>query len=143
MGLRYILLCAHKIVFRLINTLCSEHMDCGGIFAHQPTKDSSISQETAKILWVRIIIVLLDKSTSVFDVGQCCILYLRTELRFPKCVIPTSILVYETYHPGAVVKILACNADPNEKTAKRSGEVEYVGFELNCSLITNWALILL
>lgn len=48
------------------------------------------------------------------------------ELQYKTSVIPTSIHIYETYHPGAVVKILACNADPKERTVKRSGEVEYV-----------------
>jgi hypothetical protein len=50
----------------------------------------------------------------------------NTELQYKTSVIPTSIRIYETYHPGAVVKILACNADPKERTVKRSGEVEYV-----------------
>ena len=49
-----------------------------------------------------------------------------TELQYKTSVIPTSIHIYETYHPGAVVKVLACNADPKEMTIKRSGEVEYV-----------------
>ena len=54
------------------------------------------------------------------------ITHFQTELQYDKSVVPTSIHIYETYHPGAVVKILACNADPQEKTMKRSGEVEYV-----------------
>ena len=52
--------------------------------------------------------------------------FFNTELLFDTCVIPTSIDIYETYHPGAVVKIMACNADPKDKIMKRSGEVEYV-----------------
>ena len=51
---------------------------------------------------------------------------INAELQYNTSVVPTSIHIYETYHPGAVVKILACNADPKEKTVKRSGEVEYV-----------------
>lgn len=50
----------------------------------------------------------------------------NAELQYSTSVVPTSIHIYETYHPGAVVKILACNADPKESTIKRSGEVEYV-----------------
>lgn len=50
----------------------------------------------------------------------------NAELEFDKRVVPKTIHIYETYHPGAVVKILACNADPKDKTTKRSGEVEYV-----------------
>lgn len=51
---------------------------------------------------------------------------MHAELEFHKRVVPTSIHIYETYHPGAVVKILACNADRKDKVVKRSGEVEYV-----------------
>lgn len=51
---------------------------------------------------------------------------MTTELQFNTSVVPSAIHIYETYHPGAVVKILACNADSKEKTVKRSGEVEYV-----------------
>lgn len=50
----------------------------------------------------------------------------NAELQYDTSVMPTAIHIYETYHPGAVVKILACNADPKERTVKKSGEVEYV-----------------
>ena len=45
-----------------------------------------------------------------------------SELRYEEPVIPAGIDIYETYHPGAVVRILACNSDPERKT--KPGEVE-------------------
>jgi len=45
-----------------------------------------------------------------------------SELQYKEPVIPTQIDIYETYHPGAVVRILVCNADPEKKT--KPGEVE-------------------
>ena len=48
------------------------------------------------------------------------------EMQFDTPVIPTAIDIYETYHPGAVVRILACNANPMSCGDKRRqpGEVE-------------------
>ena len=47
---------------------------------------------------------------------------LFAELQYSTALIPTEIRIYETYHPGAVVRILACNTDPKKKT--KPGEVE-------------------
>jgi len=44
------------------------------------------------------------------------------ELQYNRKVIPTAINIYETYHPGAVVRVLACNSDPQDK--HKPGEVE-------------------
>ncbi|OBS57096.1 hypothetical protein A6R68_11779, partial [Neotoma lepida] len=34
------------------------------------------------------------------------------ELTFEQQVYPTAVHVLETYHPGAVIRILACSANP-------------------------------
>lgn len=39
------------------------------------------------------------------------------ELAFEEPVYPTAVHVLETYHPGSVVKILACSANPYSQTA--------------------------
>ncbi len=44
------------------------------------------------------------------------------ELRYSMKLIPSAIYVYETYNPGAVVRILACNSDPKDK--HNPGEVK-------------------
>ena len=43
------------------------------------------------------------------------------ELEYEKEVIPSGINILENYHPGAVVRILACNS--HSKNANRPGEV--------------------
>ena len=50
------------------------------------------------------------------------VLFLCAELEYAEALIPSVINVYETYNPGAVVRILACNSDPAEKN--NPGEVE-------------------
>ena len=50
------------------------------------------------------------------------VLFLCAELEYAEALIPSAINVYETYNPGAVVRILACNSDPAEKN--NPGEVE-------------------
>ena len=40
-----------------------------------------------------------------------------SELEYEKAVIPTAISIYETYHPGSVVRVLACNANAGTKDA--------------------------
>ena len=49
-----------------------------------------------------------------------------TELMYDVPVIPDGIDIYETYHPGAVVRILACNANPvsSDDRNRKPGEVE-------------------
>ncbi|XP_064402047.1 F-box/LRR-repeat protein 4-like [Halichondria panicea] len=46
------------------------------------------------------------------------------ELRYSMKLIPSAINVYETYNPGAVVRILACNSDPKDK--HNPGEVKWI-----------------
>ena len=43
------------------------------------------------------------------------------ELEYARPVIPSGINILENYHPGAVVRILACNS--HSKNADRPGEV--------------------
>ncbi|XP_062518126.1 F-box/LRR-repeat protein 4-like isoform X2 [Corticium candelabrum] len=45
------------------------------------------------------------------------------ELEFNDLVYPTRIRILETYHPGAVVRILACNASPEARLS--SGEIRW------------------
>ena len=49
-----------------------------------------------------------------------------TEVRYEVPVLPVGIDIYETYHLGGVVRILACNTNPlSEGERKRlPGEVE-------------------
>ena len=51
---------------------------------------------------------------------------IMTELMYDVPVIPDGIDIYETYHPGAVVRILACNANPvsSDDRNRKPGEVE-------------------
>ena len=54
-------------------------------------------------------------------------LILMADLEYDVPVVPTAIdILYETYHPGAVVQILACNANPvpTGDKKKKPGEVE-------------------
>ena len=48
------------------------------------------------------------------------------EVGFEVPVVPTAIDIYETYHPGAAVRILACNANPlsTQYRKRQPGEVE-------------------
>ena len=48
------------------------------------------------------------------------------ELEYDVPVVPTGIDIYETYHPGTVVRILACNANPvpTGDKKRKPGEVE-------------------
>ena len=50
------------------------------------------------------------------------IFFVDAELEYDIAVIPTSIKIYETYHPGSVVRILACNA--GAQTVDSPGKVE-------------------
>lgn len=43
------------------------------------------------------------------------------ELEYSQPVIPSDIKILENYHPGAVVRILACNS--HSKDVNRPGEV--------------------
>ena len=48
-----------------------------------------------------------------------------TEVRYEVPVVPVAIDIYETYHPGAVVRILACNTNLSvDKRKRHPGEVE-------------------
>eukprot|EP00051_Salpingoeca_urceolata_P013670 m.172455 g.172455 ORF g.172455 m.172455 type:complete len:1227 (+) comp17859_c0_seq1:103-3783(+) len=47
------------------------------------------------------------------------------EIRFDKMVVPTKVTVFETYNPGAIVKILACT--PNDLGGKASWFVLWSG----------------
>lgn len=53
----------------------------------------------------------------------CCVqtFCVLAELEYAQPVIPSSINILENYHPGAVVRILACNS--HSKNANRPGEV--------------------
>ena len=93
-------------------------MESGGRNVRQQGKDLGTSLGPAKTLWVC--------TTGMLEWLMYIEHFPITELQYKTSVIPTSIHIYETYHPGAVVKVLACNADPKEMTIKRSGEVEYV-----------------
>ena len=55
---------------------------------------------------------------------MCCVILI--ELGFDVPVVPVGIDIYETYHPGAVVRILACNTNPGsyDDKKRRPGEVE-------------------
>jgi len=44
-----------------------------------------------------------------------------TELEYAQPVIPSGINILENYHPGAVVRILACNS--HSQNVNRPGEV--------------------
>ena len=46
---------------------------------------------------------------------------LYVELEYAKSVVPSGIAILENYHPGAVVRILACNSQ--SKNSNRPGEV--------------------
>ena len=70
-----------------------------------------------------------------YNEARCCPLILTleygvllfvTELLYGVPVIPDGIEIYETYHPGAVVRILACNANPvsSSDRKRKPGEVE-------------------
>ncbi|CAI8016710.1 F-box/LRR-repeat protein 4 [Geodia barretti] len=49
------------------------------------------------------------------------------EVRYEVPVVPVAIDIYETYHPGAVVRILACNTNLSvDKRKRHPGEVEWV-----------------
>lgn len=58
--------------------------------------------------------------------GSCNVPFKRTpasffsqdyvELAFEEPVFPTAVHILETYHPGSVVKILACSANPYSQT---------------------------
>ena len=56
-----------------------------------------------------------------FSIIQIAILF-GTEVHFEVPVVPVGIDIYETYHPSAVVRILACSANPSMK--RHPGEVE-------------------
>lgn len=60
--------------------------------------------------------------------GLDLVLYviLFLELQYDIPMIPVGIDIYETYHPGAVVRILACNANPvcSDDKKTKPGEVE-------------------
>ena len=48
------------------------------------------------------------------------------ELLYDIPVVPVAINIYETYHPGAVVRILACNSTPlsSDGRNRKPGEIE-------------------
>lgn len=62
-----------------------------------------------------------------------------TELMYDVPVIPDGIDIYETYHPGAVVRILACNANPvsSDDRNRKPGEVEWVNISLQMHVGNN------
>lgn len=79
----------------------------------------------------KAIFVVLYKSRLRWQVYNLSTLYrfvcdALSELRYDIPVIPVGIDIYETYHPGAVVRILACNANPGSSDDKKRkpGEVE-------------------
>ena len=48
------------------------------------------------------------------------------ELWFDEKVFPTKIEIYETFNPGTIVKILACDADPFTEVVQSGRKVRCV-----------------
>jgi len=61
----------------------------------------------------------------------CIHVFSPLELQYSTAVIPTGINIHENYHPGAVVRILACNSVSG---AIASGEVRCVNKNLRSIL---------